>query len=338
VRSEQFPGNLARSSQDRRPGGFYASGVDLPRKFPLESDDAVVVSEKRFAVEGGALRGLLYNQSRTLFARGVSVTAWGTDPDGNPATGTWQWPITMQPGEFAPIEITGWAGSADYKAIDFDVSYSMSPYADYTRSFEMMPGGQRLWHPGYSTYEISPDPDSKDPWVVASTRSAAATVELIEELFPEYLVDGELPKGYKIYSYPVWWRFKPPDSHPGLYSFIREFQSAPSEQITELLFSPDQVAAPGKGVGPHKLHNVGQFDLKAYLAFVKVNDGIPYPSVGSILEVVDLTPYLYPTRTYSPNSFYIPLLTYSSEFIIWLGGANTPPVATDPVGPQAGTD
>ena len=339
-RSEKFPGNLTRNSEDRRPGGFHASGVELPREFPLEAGDAVVMSEKGFVVEGGVLRGLLHNQSRTLFARNVSVTVTGTDPDGNPVTGTWQWPITMQPGEFAPIEINGWAGSADYKDTDFDVAYNLSAYADYTRSFEMAPSGRQLWRPGYSTYEISADPDSKNPWVMAATRSEAATIELIEELFPEDLVDGELPQGYERYSYVMGWQFEPPDSHPGLHSLIQEFRSALPEQTTELLFSPDQATAPGKGVGPHKLHNVGQFNLRAYIAFVQGEPAPPSIPAGSIYDVVDLTPYLYPTRAYSTNSFYIPLPSYSSGFIIWLGGANLQPnrpsAATDTVGAQAG--
>ena len=295
---------------DRKGAGIYATGGHLEREFPLEATDRVVVSDMALNVEDGALRGLLHNQSKTLFARNVSVSAASADTGGKPVTGTWQWPLTMQPGEFAPFEITGWDGSSDPENIRFAVSYRLSEYLDLTRSFQL-DGHTRTWTP----QDIPP--------------------ALLGELYPEDLVDGKVPLDYSREAFFPSWHFRAPDSHPSLRDLIIEFYQAGGDQLIDWFHADSQVP-PNKGVGPFKLANVGQFKLRAYIAFTELKPGASgYASNDDallrIVDVVDLSAYLYPVWRNSPQSFGIPLLspnpTAFSEYVIWIGGANPEPAA-----------
>ena len=77
-------------------------------------------------VEDGVLRGFIRNWSRELWAYDVTVTAEGR---------SFQWPLSVQPGELAPFEIEDWAGAADPARIDIAVAAEMALAADLSRSF-----------------------------------------------------------------------------------------------------------------------------------------------------------------------------------------------------------
>lgn len=90
--------------------------------------DAVHVLSASVAVSDGALRGLMRNQSRTLWAYGVTVHADNR---------SWTWPLSVQPGEAVPFEINQWDGPADSALIDFGVTAEMSNDADLSRAYFM---------------------------------------------------------------------------------------------------------------------------------------------------------------------------------------------------------
>ena len=117
------------------PLGYFG---DLGWDFPLEDVDEVVLVEGSVLVRGGVLRGLVRNLSKTLFARGVTVTARPSG-GGPPASG--RFPLTVQPGERAFFEIGGWAGSEDPADIVFEVAAEMSERVDISRSFSFGTGG-----------------------------------------------------------------------------------------------------------------------------------------------------------------------------------------------------
>ena len=122
-------------------GGLLGWWGDLQREFPLEPRNEVVVLDSTVTVSGGVIRGLVHNLSRELFARDVTVTARPvkTDTDGNSEDEdqvlSWWWPLTLQPGERAPFELKGWTHGNDVTKIDIQVTATLSPEVDISRSF-----------------------------------------------------------------------------------------------------------------------------------------------------------------------------------------------------------
>ena len=109
--------------------------------FPLEDVDEVVLVEGSVLVRGGVLRGLVRNLSKTLFARGVTVTARPASGGADGPSASGRFPLTVQPGERAFFEIGGWAGSEDPADIVFEVAAEMSERVDISRSFSFGTGG-----------------------------------------------------------------------------------------------------------------------------------------------------------------------------------------------------
>lgn len=77
-------------------------------------------------VRGGALRGLVRNWSRHLWAYEVTVTAGDQ---------RFVWPLSVQPGEIAPFEIAGWEGPTDPEQIQISVTAELSWHVDPSRAF-----------------------------------------------------------------------------------------------------------------------------------------------------------------------------------------------------------
>ena len=115
-------------------GRFGSRGDDLTTGQPWidYSDADERVDEVRLLAgtvavgADGALRGLVRNWSRTLWAYGTVVSAGGRE---------WAWPLSIQPGEFAPFEIEDWDGPTDPGLIDFSVAAEMSNEADLSRAW-----------------------------------------------------------------------------------------------------------------------------------------------------------------------------------------------------------
>lgn len=113
-----------------RPLGFHSIGnsglFDIEYADIDSPIDEVLVLADTVAVRDGVLRGLMRNWSRTLWAYGVTVSAGGK---------SWQWPLSIQPGEVAPFEIDGWDGSEEPEHIGLDVTAHMSPKMDLSRAY-----------------------------------------------------------------------------------------------------------------------------------------------------------------------------------------------------------
>ncbi|MCY4518633.1 MAG: hypothetical protein OXB99_15500 [Acidimicrobiaceae bacterium] len=93
------------------------------------SVDEVRVLPRSLSVIDGVLRGLIRNWSRDSFAYSVSVTAGGR---------TWEWPLSMQPGEAAPFEFEDWTAGEDPLAVEYTVTAQMSPDIDRTRHWRIL--------------------------------------------------------------------------------------------------------------------------------------------------------------------------------------------------------
>lgn len=116
---------------------------DAHQIFPREDADRVVVMESSVSVVDGVVRGYAWNQSRSLYARDVTVTVRpAPGSGGGGAAVSYEWPLTVQPGEQAPFEIEGWTGSADHTALVFEVQASLSTKPDLSRSFDV---SEDLW-------------------------------------------------------------------------------------------------------------------------------------------------------------------------------------------------
>ena len=166
------------------------------RRFPLEDSNEVVVYERLTSVRGGAVRGMVWNQSRALFARDVTITVRSTAEGEAALSGTVEWPLTVQPGEMAPFEISGWAGTADAEKLVFDIDAHMSAYIDLTRSFR-----------------VSKGPSPYD-WVEGVYLDEA----FYREKYPDFVIDGQdqqIPDG-RFYLDEANVSMHPGSSHPSL--------------------------------------------------------------------------------------------------------------------------
>lgn len=137
--------------------------------------DAVRLLDGSVTVAGGTLRGMVRNWSRTQWAYEVSVTAHGR---------TFEWPLSVQPGELAPFQITSWNGPIDPDGINLLVSAKMVPEADLSRSFSFSFG-----------------------------RSWRGNANDIPGGYPQHILDALPPDG----SHEIWrsWvEFSQPVSHP----------------------------------------------------------------------------------------------------------------------------
>lgn len=116
---------------DAWPFGISTNGVGSRRvlfSFPdIDSPvDEVRLLDGSVTVVNGALRGMVRNWSRTLWAYSVRVAAHGR---------TFEWPLSVQPGELAPFQIDDWDGPTDPSGIDVEISAEMLPEADVSRLF-----------------------------------------------------------------------------------------------------------------------------------------------------------------------------------------------------------
>ncbi|MCY4163824.1 MAG: hypothetical protein OXE93_06370 [bacterium] len=272
---------------NRYIAGYYGNGraYDVGRQFPPEPNDNVVIEEQGTTIAGGVLRGLVHNQSQTLFARNVEVTAISVDENENTVSGSWSWPLTMQPGEFAPFEIEDWMGSADASQISFDIAANLSPYLDITRSFTMDNGDYTYWN----TTDIS--------------------VGLMEELYPEDLVDGKVPDywetGYERDTLDFHAKLTLPTSHPSLKNRIRKLDLAKEDIRAFVMFWSSEI--------------------------IPTDDPYVATSQMTISDIVDITPYLEGPEpldrefVFSQYRIVLPLADPSQLRHVWIGAANPAP-------------
>ncbi len=126
---EAYRREAARSEGAWKPAG-HALGYWGP-EYPLESpSDRLAVLWWSVSVSEGVVRGIAQNQSATLWARDVSVTA--TDTVGNQAQ--YAYGLSVQPGEVMPFEIEDWQGTSTPSDIQFEVVGDMSSRIDLSRS------------------------------------------------------------------------------------------------------------------------------------------------------------------------------------------------------------
>ena len=108
---------------DSRGHGGPLGIVFAPVHAPV---DEVRVLPWSVHVHDDALRGLVRNWSRDLWAYEVTVAA---------GDHVFSWPLSIQPGEAAPFEIGGWDAAADPESISFHIQADMSAHVDPSRAF-----------------------------------------------------------------------------------------------------------------------------------------------------------------------------------------------------------
>lgn len=161
------------------PKTFYWTGfgVDDSDSFG-RSEPFGIVHAPRFAavdelrvepgsvlVRDGVLRGLVRNWSWRYWAYGVTVTAGGR---------SFEWPLSVQPGEVAPFEIHDWDGLTDPQQIQISVTADLSWHADPSRAFQSYTGGIDLGWSG-TLRVMETDMRQRYPAVTADISSSSRT-------------------------------------------------------------------------------------------------------------------------------------------------------------------
>lgn len=156
-----YANEVAEYGEDSIPAGMTpagmigkddGSGPSLPQ---IRYSDAVDPVDEVRVLPGtvafgadGALRGLVRNWSRDLWAYGTVVKAGGRE---------WVWPLSIQPGEMAPFEIENWGGPAAAVSVDFSVTAEMSADADLSRAW------YARWSQDYYDYLTRSSDDVAEP-------------------------------------------------------------------------------------------------------------------------------------------------------------------------------
>ena len=272
-------------------------------------DEVRVVPESVLARDG-VLRGLVRNWSRRLWAYGVTVTAGGRE---------FVWPLSVQPGEVAPFEITGWDGPADPARIEFRVDADMSWHADPTRAW-----GTRY---GVAAWELRVGELTRRslPEGVRG-RYASVTGDIAADAVSVGSVEQEMP-------------FDPPGSHPSLGDFYEHVMVEDLRGYGAVFDSEGRVIdvgpAPAVAIGdrseevaslphplamrrsePHLVSGVGvQFDVHTRLAADGDEFGEPADGYSTYVlldgEFIEIGERKFPRH----GIFY-------GGFIVWVGGAH----------------
>ena len=271
----------------RHIAGYHGNGrvYHLGRRFPPESNDQVVVADKATTIQDGVLRGLVHNQSQTMFARNVEITAFSQDENEKTVSGSWSWPLTVQPGEFAPFEIEDWEGRADVSNISFNISASMSPYLDITRSFSLRNGDYTYWN-------------TKD-----------IPLGLMVELYPDDLINGRVPDywetGYERWLWSFGAEFKVPQSHPSLEERIGKIDLRSQDIRAYVMFWTSEIVPTDDPYRSNVTMTVTDLvDLTPYLAENYRESEWPFPD------------------WFRMN---VPLSHANQYHHVWIGGANPAP-------------
>ena len=158
-----------RRAVERSTGAWVPRGRALGYmgpEYPLESpSDQLVVLGWSVSVVEGVVRGLAQNQSATMWARFVIVTA--TDAAGNQAQDAYV--LSVQPGEVMPFEIEGWNGTSVPSDISFEIVGDLSSRVDLSRS------------------------------VLLNWREWDSTRDDLIALFPEHMAVSEAPDGEVVF-------------------------------------------------------------------------------------------------------------------------------------------
>lgn len=194
----------------------------------ISSDSGISVDQNSITLHGQEIRGLIHNPSRNLLARDVAVIAKLGDSEIQ--LGEWRWPLSVQPGEHAPFEISHHLSNLRSEDIQFQVSAKLSEDLDPTRSFLLNTfAGGRVYgaefrhlyddmpfaspHPMY--YEIKPR-QVLDYHVIQLTPGIRYTKNEFLELYGG-AVRLEDIKGVELFSFKdIYARLEAPDSHPEL--------------------------------------------------------------------------------------------------------------------------
>ncbi len=292
----------------RRIAGYHGQGreYETGRRFPLEPNDKVVLAEKATTITENVLRGLVHNQSQTLFARNVVVTASSIDEKENTISSSWSWPLTIQPGEFAPFEIENWQGNTDASKINFNITANMSPYLDITRSFSFRGGIFTYWN----TVDIP--------------------IGLLQELYPEDLdpedlVNGKVPDywetGYERWTIDIGAYLGLPQSHPSLKNRISKLDLNKLDIKAFAMFWNSEIVPTGvPNEATVKMTLTDIVDLTPYL------DG-PYPAH---LEYARFDGDILGQSHFGEFKIVLPLASPETNYHIWIGAANPAPPTNSP--------
>lgn len=190
--------------------------------------DEVRVLAESLSIRDGALRGLVRNWSRNLWAYRVTVTAGDR---------VWEWPLSMQPGEASPFEFEDWTGAEEPLAVEYTVTGQMSPDVDRSRLFHIgeYPDLTRDRFPDHLPQEII---DSLPPGTEALTHFYAYYVYAGSH--PSLLKDGE-------------WTHEPPQFEPSVWSALFDERGHVRDVYRDV------------PTNPHGYHPDGTIDLTPYV-------------------------------------------------------------------------
>ncbi len=290
----------------------------MPGVYPKEE---VVVELDSILVTKNSINGLVRNLSDSHVARRVSVRL--TTAHGDFAEDVWHWPLSIQPGERAPFEVSVENVETSIESLQFHVSAEFSKVIDLTRAFvfDTYLNG-RVYGPKYlNTYKLGQYDGIRtgaylDQYALWTPPSPRYLKEEFLELYHGAIIESELDK-VELFSFSDFYaRLVVPHSHPDLEDAIRN-QSIQNLRAFAALFDD----------------NMKVVSIKELVPFTPLYAPV---NVDSLFAPVASIPA--PNR-WSPDAVRLLLIRpYADEadmelgqsYQMWIGGAESPGLSTFP--------
>lgn len=186
----------------------------------------VVVELDSILIEDGSVRGLLRNLSSSHVARQVSVKLISND--GKPIEDTWYWPLSIQPGERAPFQISVGSLEISTQSFEFHVDAEFSNDIDLTRAFDfdIYVGGKVYGREYEELYRLGQfDGVRAGAYLDQYAIWEPPSIRYLKGRFLDLYEGAILPSEYshtELFSFLDFYvRLVTPDSHPDLENAIR---------------------------------------------------------------------------------------------------------------------
>ncbi len=189
--------------------------------------DEIVVDTNSVLVTGNSVRGLVRNLSDGRIARRVRVAV--VLPNGDTTGDVWHWPLSVQPGERAPFEITMLEPDIPVQDLVFEISAEFAETVDLTRSLSLdiydagRIYGEKFRHLYASEQLEGVDPgDYLDEDGIWHLPKRQYLEEEFLEMYGDISIVEDLAEADLFQFVDFYARLEVPDSHPDLKNFVRK--------------------------------------------------------------------------------------------------------------------
>ncbi len=226
------------------PLGFIGKYDEYQSGIPPTNQ--IIVEVNSVLMTGNLVRGLVRNLSDKQIAKKVKVAV--TSPNGDALGDEWYWPLSVQPGERAPFEITIPEHDVSVHELVFEVNAEFAEGVDLTRAFFLdiydsgSIYGNKFAHLYASERFAGVDPgnylDHRGIWNLPRRQYFKHE---FAEVYDNASIVGDLAEADLFEFLDLYARLEVPHSHPDLDDFIRKQYIGELQAFAAILDSESRV-------------------------------------------------------------------------------------------------